>query len=120
MFFSHKNIQHVKKLICHKVYQQSGGKYQLTPEAQSDNAILTVMRSIYLEHAKHLPNKFLEQVAELNYLVLIDMVPRVMNAVQLELSYRRDHSQQPLPLDRPQCVSSAGTKSNRSITSTFI
>ena len=78
------------------------------------------MRSIYLDHAKHLPDQIKEQVAELNYHVMIDLVPRVIKNAQQHLSYIRDHTQQPLPMDRPQYVSPAGTKSNRSITTTFI
>ena len=120
MFFSHVNMKHLKKLICKRVYQESGGKYKLSEEAQSDNDLLTVMRSIYLDHAKHLPDQIKEQVAELNYHVMIDLVPRVMKNAQQHLSYIRDHSQQPLLMDRPQYVSPAGTKSNRSITTTFI
>lgn len=120
MFFSHVNMKHLKKLICKRVYQESGGKYKLSEEAQSDNDLLTVMRSIYLDHAKHLPDQIKEQVAELNYHVMIDLVPRVIKNAQQHLSYIRDHTQQPLPMDRPQYVSPAGTKSNRSITTTFI
>jgi hypothetical protein len=46
----------------------------------------------------------------LNYLVLIDMAPRVIQRAQLMLAYQRD-AQQPLPLDRPVNLSMAGTKS---------
>ena len=111
-FFSHRNMKHLKWLICETVRKQSEGAYNITPEAQSDNALLEVMRSIYLNYAKNWPDKIKEQVAELNYMVIVDMVPRTISAILLHLSYQRDHSQQPLPLDRPQNMSSAGTKSN--------
>lgn len=117
MFLSHKNMQHLKRLICDTVYKQSGGLYRITPEAQSDNALLEVMSSIYMSHSKHLPDKIVEQVAELNYLVILDLVPRTLSNIQMNLSYQRDHSQQPLPMDRPQYMSSTGAKSNRSVTS---
>ena len=120
MFFSHINMKHLKKLICKRVYQESNGKYKLSEEAQSDNDLLTVMRSIYLDHAKHLPDQIREQVGELNYHVMIDLVPRVMKNAQQHLSYIRDHSQQPLPMDRPTYVASAGTKTNSSVTSKFV
>ena len=120
MFFSRINIQHLKKIICRSIYQQSGGKYNPSPEAQSDNDLLLVMRSIYLEHAKHLPEGVKDQVAELNYMVLLDMVPRAISNAQYQLSYIRDSSHRPLHMDRPLFVSSAGTRTNRSITSTFI
>ena len=120
MFFSHVNMNHVKNVICKTVYKRSGGKYSVTPEAQSDNDLLIVMRSIYLNHAKHLDNQIKEQVAELNYQVIIDLVPRVISNAQQHLTYIRDHSQQTLVMDRPHCVSSAGTRGNRSVTTTFI
>lgn len=120
MFFGHVNMKHLKKVICDVVYRQSGGKYNLTPEAQSDNELLIVMRYIYLEHAKHLPDQIREQVAELNYQVILDLAPRVMSKAQEYLSYMRDHSQQALPMDRPRNVSSAGTRVNQSVTTKFI
>jgi hypothetical protein len=120
MFFSHRNLKHLKYLICRSIYQQSGGVYNPSPEAQSDNELLVVMRSMYLGHARHLPDKISEQVAELNFQIMIDMVPRAISSAQQQLSFIRDSTQQPLPMDRPQHMSSAGTRSNRSVTTTFI
>lgn len=120
MFFADVNMKHLKKVICDTVYQRSGGKYVISPDAQSDNDLLIVMRSIYLEHAQHLPYQIKEQVANLNYQVIIDLVPRVMSNAQQHLAYIRDHSQQHLVMDRPRNVSNAGTRSNNSVTTKFI
>jgi hypothetical protein len=120
MFFSHTNMKHIKTVICNTVHKRSGGKYTPDPEAQSDNDLLLIMRSIYLNHAKHLDTNIKGQVADLNYQVILDLVPRVISNAQQHLSYVRDHSQQPLMMDRPQYVASAGTRSNRSVTTTFI
>ena len=110
MFFAEKNIKHLKWLICNRVYQQSGGKYKLTVESQSDEVLITVMMSIFIENA-HYTGPLDKQVAELNYMVMVDMVPRVIQNINLMLSYQRD-SQQPLPMSRPVNLSSAGTRSN--------
>jgi hypothetical protein len=110
MFFDQKNVKHLKWLICNRVYQQSGGKYKLTVESQSDEVILTVMMSIFMDHA-HYTGPVDKQVAELNYMVMVDMVPRVIQNINLMLSYQRD-AQQPLPMTRPMNMSSAGTRSN--------
>jgi hypothetical protein len=120
MFFSQKNMQFLKTFICNAVYKQSGGLYRITPEAQSDNALLDVMAPIYEAHGKHLPDKFLEQVAELNYHVAQALVPRTLSNIQQNLAYQRDQSQQPLPMDRPMYMSQTGTKSNKSETTRFI
>ena len=119
MFLSHNNVKHLKGLICSTVYRQSGGKYRISPEAQSDNDLLLVMRSIFLNNAKHLPDQIKEQVAELNYLVLLDMVPRVISNAQHHLSFIRDHSQQGLHMDRPQYMSTTGTRSNQSVSTKY-
>jgi hypothetical protein len=120
MFFSYKNIKHLKWLICQSIYQKSGGKYRPAPESQSDNDLVVVMRSIYLSNARHLPDGISDQVAELNFLVMTDMVPRAISNAQQHLTYIRDSTQQPLPMDRPHYASSAGTRVNRSVTTTFI
>lgn len=120
MYFSGKNLKHLKKIICDTVREKSGGAYNITPEAQSDNNILTIMRYMYIEHAKHWEHSYKEQIAELNLKVLMDVVPRIMEKIAQDLSYRRDHSNQHLTMDRPQHMSIAGTKSNRSVTSLFI
>lgn len=118
LFFSKLNLNHLKVLICRLVKSQAG--YVISPQSQSDNELLTIMRAIYLEHGKNLPENVEEQVGELNRIVLYDVVPRVISSIKQHLSYRRDHGAQPLPMDRPSYDSSAGTKSNRSITSLFI
>ena len=122
MFFSRANIDHLKHLFCRKIYTDSGGKYKLTPESQSDNEILIVMRAIFLQHSKNImdPDKLLSQVGELNLKVLLDIIPDSLARVQQELTYQRDHGSQPMPLAHPEHVSSAGTRTNRSVTDLFI
>jgi hypothetical protein len=75
---------------------------------------------MFIEHAKHWEHSYKEQIAELNLKVLMDVVPRIMEKIAQDLAYRRDHSNQHLTMDRPQHMSVAGTKSNRSVTSLFI
>jgi len=119
-YFSFKNIQQLKVAICNIIAKQSGGKYVITPEAQSTNELVTVMRSIFLQNAKFLPDKIPEQILELNYMVALFVVPRAMSNIQQELSYRRDQSTQPLTMDRPMWTSTSGTKYLPSVTRTFI
>lgn len=134
LYFSSNNLQFVKKTMCDMVYKKTG--YIITPEAQNDNNVLTIMRYMYIEHAKHLepptdrtlsPKEiqywrqvYNEQIAELNLKTLIDMVPRVIEKIQQELSYQRDQGNQPMTMDHPVSVSSAGTRANRSVSSFFV
>jgi len=121
-FFAERNVNFMKHLICDVIRKQSAGKYVLTPESQSTSELLIIMRSIYLTNAKQLPDNIGSQVEELNYAVLLDIVPRVLKNIQQQLTYIRDQSSQPLTMERPLCVSSAGLRSasNKSVTKTFI
>ena len=118
MLFSKINIDHIKYLISMLIKHKYG--YQITAESQSDDQILIIARSIYLQHCKHLPENVAQQVAELNMKILTWVVPRVASNIQGDLTYQRDHGSQPLPMAHPVNVSSAGTRSNRSVTDTFI
>ena len=122
MFFSERNIEHLKKLICKMVTQQSNGLYKISPESQSRSSLLIIMRSIYLTNAKQLPDNVPGQVGELNYAVALDLVPRVLKNIQQQLSYMRDQSSQPLTMERPPSLSSAGTRTQRnpSVSRTFV
>lgn len=118
LFFSKLNVDHVKRLIAKLVHDRNG--YQISPEAQSDTEILVVMRSMYLQYSQNLPERVKEQVGDLNLKVLIYLVPRVISNIQQQLSYQRDQGSNPLPLPRSMNMSSAGTRSNRSVTDFFI
>lgn len=109
-FFGEKNIKVLKEALA-KTIERSAG-FKISPESQSTHELILVMRSIYLREARHLPENIMGQVRELNSAILKEIVPRVLDKIQLTLSYRRDRSQQPLPMDRPLYMSSAGTRSN--------
>lgn len=117
-FFSHKNLNHIKHLIAKLIKERYN--YNINPRAQSDNELLIIMRSIYLQHAKHLEDQVMGQVSELNMKVLIEVIPRVNTNIQMELTYQRDQGSQPLPMARPVNISSAGTRSNKSVTDLFV
>jgi hypothetical protein len=74
-FFSKKNIDHLQCLIIRLVRERSNGKWNIS--RQSDNELITVMRSLYLQYAQHLPFNLREQLVELNRHVIIDVVPRI-------------------------------------------
>lgn len=117
-FFSKTNLNHIKYLIAKMVKNRKG--YDISAQSQSDNELLIIMRSMFLQHAKHLPESIDKQLSELNMKVLMDIIPRVESNIQMELTYQRDHGSQPLPLPRPLHISSAGTRSNRSVTDLFV
>jgi Family of unknown function (DUF5761) len=112
-FFCRKNRNHLKNLIAEEVLNGSEGKYKISPQSQSDEQLITIMRAVYLQHSRNLPTNINEQVASLNEQVLLETVPKVISNIQQELTYQRDITSQPLPMPHPVCTSSSGTKLNR-------
>ena len=108
MFFSDKNVRNLKELLVKDVFDKSN--YSISASAQSTTELLIVMRSIFLQYAKHLPDETEKQVAELNYKVLLDVVPRIISKIKMELTYQRDRSSQPIPNALPVDMSITGTK----------
>ena len=68
---------------------------------------------------KNLNCKFNQQINDLNKLVLNYCVPNILQEVQTYLGYLDDVQQLPNPIELPQNLSSAGTKTLRSVTTTF-
>lgn len=77
---------------------------------QSDVELEIIMRSVFLQYARHMPFEVVEQVRELNARVLDYAVPRVVREIQQNATYRADIQRLPVPMERSQNVSSAGTK----------
>ena len=118
LFFSQRNVDHIQMLMIQQVCQRSGGKFNISKQDQ--NELLIIMRSIYLQYAKHLPHHVNEQVAELNKQVIYDTVPRLLVNIEQHLGYMRDHGRVPMPMARGQHISSAGTKTTKGFSSVFI
>ena len=107
-FFSNRNIQIVQNAIRYQVWIQSNKKHQISN--QSETEIQIVMRSIYLQYARNLPDKIRQQIEELNTKVVNYCVPIIMSNIQQYRQYRNDVSSLPVPQAHPQQVSSAGSK----------
>ena len=116
-FFSKRNIDRIQNLIRYQVYMNTKDHYIVGKQSVID--IEVIMRSIYLQHGKNLPYDICKQVDELNMWVVEIIVPRVITEVEQYMGYRRDIEQLPTPIALPQNLSSAGTKTLRSVTTTF-
>ena len=107
-FFSNQNIQIVQNAIRYQVWIQSNKKNNISN--QSETEVQIVMRSIYLQYARNLPDKIPQQIEELNSKVVNYCVPIIMSNIQQYKQYRQDVSSLPVPQAHPQQVSSAGSK----------
>ena len=108
MYFSRQNIDNLHFEIINRVYARSNGQFKIGK--QSEIQLQIVMRSIFLQEAKHLNCNFKKQISDLNEKVLEFCVPRIMTEINQFLGYKKDVNTMPVPLDHPQNLSGRGRK----------
>ena len=108
--FSADNIERIQLMIRKGVYDRSQPKGYVI-DKQSVDELKIIMRAIYYQYARNLPNNIGAQIADLNMKVVEWSVPHILSAVDHHVYYLKDISTLPVPLQRSQHLSSAGTKS---------
>ncbi len=117
LFFSRKNLDLIQDMIRYRVYMKSNQKYVIS--RQSNTEVQIVMRSIYLQQSTNLPTNIKEQIQYLNNLVADWCVEKIIPEVEQHIGYIRDISYYPNPIDLPKNMSQKGSRSLRSVTTTF-
>ena len=97
VYFSAANEQIIQNGIRAGVYNLSKDKYVVAQ--QNSDQLKIVMRSIYLQFARHSEIGIREQVEVLNTLVLEYCVPYVYSEAVSYVKYLRDQSTLVMPLD---------------------
>ena len=106
-FFSPPNFQIIQNAIRKNTFDYTGTV--IDPVGTDD--LFMVMRAIYLQYGRNLPNRIPEQIAELNERVTAYCVPKIVAEVNMYKYYLKDISTLPVQLNQPVNVSSAGTRS---------
>jgi hypothetical protein len=109
-FFSPENIRIIQNAIRKDVYEKSGDKKYIVDD-QSVDELKIIMRAIYYQYARNLETNVREQVDDLNKKVLNWSVPHILSAVDHYNYYINDISHLPVPMQQPQNISRAGTRS---------
>jgi hypothetical protein len=117
VYFSEENMNRVQNMIRYKVWLGSNKRHIISK--QSSIELQIVMRSIYLQYSKNLPCKIGEQVYELNNMVVTWCVQKILTEIDQYLNYLNNLETLPQEIDLPKNLSSAGTKTLRSVTSLF-
>lgn len=117
VFFHPKNVDLIQKQIIVEVFRKSNGAYLI--EKQNEEDLQVIMRSMYIQHARHVPDHIKEQIRELNNLVVDDIVPNVLSEINAYFGYLERTFAPRQILDRPECVSNAGQKTLPSVTRTW-
>lgn len=108
VYFSRLNIDALHEAIRYQVYLKSCKKHIIG--RQSEQELKVIMRAIYLEHAQHRNSDVLPEVRRLNGFVLEFCVPRILQEINMYISYRNDISKLPTPMDRGEFISAKGSK----------
>ena len=109
LYFSAENVEQIQQRIRREVYDRSMPKGYVI-DKQSVDELKIIMRAIYLQYARNLPNDVAGQVADLNTKVCDWAVPHILSAVDHYFYYINDISHLPVPLAHSQHLSSAGTR----------
>ena len=110
LFFSNQNVDALQLGIKNLVYEKSCNKFLIGKQNQTELRI--IMKSIYLEHAKHSlgNNNLIPEVRKLNGLILEFSVPRIIQEINMYEHYKKDVGIVALPMDRGTFISSKGTR----------
>jgi len=117
LFFSKKNMDNIQNMIRYNVYLKSENKFII--DRQSDIELEIIMRAIYLQYSPNLQTQITEQIRYLNKLVCDWSVEQIIPEVQQYIGYMKEIEYMPVPIDLPLNLSSKGSRSLRSVTTTF-
>ncbi len=118
LFFSEDNIRRIQKKIKLAVATKTKNKFRLDVDQNVDDLIL-VMRSVYMEYGRYLPNNIVRQVKQLNDQVVKTVLPDIITNIKQYYGYLRDINSPLKPMDRPVNINNAGRKTLPSVTSTW-
>lgn len=99
-FFSKQNINNLQNELRVGVYKKSNGQYKIGE--QDCNELMTIMRSIFLQYAKNIPENIPDQISKLNQRVLDYSVKQVYEQVVAYMNYKRDVSSIACPISLPE------------------
>lgn len=106
-YFSKENIVIIHNGIRAGVYNKSGGNYVIGQ--QDENNIKIIMRGVFLDYVRHLPN-VTEEILFLNNIVVDQCVHNIYNEAKAYMRYKQDVSTLAIPLDKPVSDHLKGSK----------
>jgi hypothetical protein len=107
-FFSKENINKIQNLIKRGVYYKSNKQHIIAD--QNEQELVIIMRSIYLQYGKNLPTNINDQINELNNMIVEWAIDNIISNIEQYISYKKTCSTLPMPMERAQLTSTAGTK----------
>ena len=109
LYFSQENIDYLQTEVISRVYEKTNKKHIIG--RQSEDELMIVMRSIYLQHGKNMITLLERQVDVLNNLVLDYCVDNIYTNLLQYFEYINDITKDQPVLDMPQSTYVKGEKS---------
>lgn len=108
-FFSQENVDYLQTQIISRIYKKSNKMHKIG--RQSEDELIIVMRSIYLQHGKNVDTNIDTQINILNELVLDYCVDNVFSNLIAHFEYINDLTKDQPVLDKPISTNIKGDKS---------
>lgn len=108
LYFSQVNVDFIQDQIIERIYKKSKGKHVISK--QSEDELIIVMRSIYLQYGKNAESNLQQQINSLNERVLDYCVDNVMMNIEQHYAYLKDLTKEQEIMEKPQYVHIKGEK----------
>ena len=118
LFFSDENFKRLQRMIKQEIFKRTHGEFRLDVD-QEQRDLFLVMRSVYMEHARFLPNEIVRQVKRLNDKVVSEVSAPMLTEIRQEYGYLKEINKPLQPIPRPMNVGHAGRRTLPSVTTTY-
>lgn len=109
IFFSNKNMQRIQRKIRDEVCRITKGQYVLDCD-QDESDLTIIMRGVYFDKGKNLPDNPIRQVKILNQQTVDYLVPDLISNVKQYFGYIRDINAPLEPIARPMALNTSGRR----------
>lgn len=93
-FFSKENIDLINKQLILSVYNTTNKEFLIPSQKEAD--LFIVMRYVFIEYSRNLPYDINNQIKNLNYRVVNEILPTVISNIDQKLGYLKDIQTQPI------------------------
>ena len=93
-FFSKENIDLINKQLILSVYNSTNKQFLICTQKEAD--LLIVMRYVFIEYSRNLPYDINNQIKNLNYQVVNEILPTVISNIDQKIGYLKDIETQPI------------------------
>ena len=118
IFFSNENMKRIQRKIRDEVCRITKGQYKLDCD-QDESDLTIVMRGVYFDKCKNLPDNPIRQVKILNQQTVDYIIPDLISNIKQYFGYIRDINQPLKPIALPTSTGSGGRRALPSPTTTW-